>query len=184
VEETSHILSRVSLAGPLEWLFSSVDLPCINQHDLDKKNKQVSLMAFTYSRAKEVWVWLGHHRPPRWIEESNPAEWPAGWAIDHAEKYWGSTNYWIYGLIHPEYWKRTLIVQEIAMAVDTKVYFGRQSVSWSEWIELVKLYDRKVYDLTVGHVLKLEDLRVSKYADRQAFSRAGFSMRSVIPSRQ
>lgn len=36
-----------------------VDAICINQDDLEERNRQVSLMAFIYSRAQAVLVWLG-----------------------------------------------------------------------------------------------------------------------------
>lgn len=78
--------------------------------------------------------------------------------------------YWIYRLVHQEYWKRAWIVQEIGMASKIQIYFGRQSIPWSELVKLVRFYDRKVEDPTVGHILKLEDLRLSKYRDGQAYS--------------
>lgn len=159
-----------SMRHPTERQTLWVDAICINQNDVEEKNQQVPLMAFTYSRAKEVWVWLGHHKPPRWVEQSKPAEWPEGWAVDHAQKYWGSSMYWIYRLVHQEYWKRAWIVQEIGMASNIRIYFGRQSLPWSEMVKLVELYNRKVYDPAVRHVLKLEKLRLSKYKDGQAFS--------------
>jgi hypothetical protein len=40
---------------PLLW----VDAICINQDDIEERNRQVKLMAFIYSRALAVLVWLG-----------------------------------------------------------------------------------------------------------------------------
>jgi hypothetical protein len=36
-----------------------IDAICINQMDLDERNHQVKLMAYIFSRAQEVLVWLG-----------------------------------------------------------------------------------------------------------------------------
>ena len=47
--------------NPLEdqSLYVWVDAICINQKDVDEKNRQVSIMQEIYQRAKDVHIWLG-----------------------------------------------------------------------------------------------------------------------------
>jgi hypothetical protein len=40
--------------------FFWIDTICINQDDTEEKSAQVSLMGQIYSKAKMVWIWLGH----------------------------------------------------------------------------------------------------------------------------
>jgi hypothetical protein len=85
------------MAHPLLW----VDAICINQDDLEERNRQVSLMAFIYSRAQAVLVWLG--RPV-----FHPLEMEQYQARFEQEL--------VFKLRDVDYWKRVWIVQEIGLA--------------------------------------------------------------------
>jgi hypothetical protein len=159
-----------SIRHPKEPRTLWADAICIDQSSTEEKNQQVPLMPFIYSRAKEVLVWLGQHKPPRWVEQSEPSDWTGNWAVERANEYWPAARYWLYRLIQEEYWKRTWIVQEIGMASRIRVHFGRQSITWAEFIKLARLYSSKVPDNAVESILKLEDLRYSKYRHEDAYS--------------
>lgn len=60
-----------------------VDAICINQDDLEKRNQQVSPMAFIYSRAQTVLVWLGNKKyREKWLADVTKCEeWSAGYRI-------------------------------------------------------------------------------------------------------
>ncbi|KAL1597182.1 hypothetical protein SLS60_008764 [Paraconiothyrium brasiliense] len=160
-----HSIRRKDVAQVM-W----VDAICINQADAGEKSSQVPLMSFTYSRARQVLLWLGQHKPPRWIENSIPVQWHDAFGVTHANKYPGPVKYWIYRLVHQEYWKRAWIVQEIGMASSISVYFGNQFISWTEFIKLVLWYDSRVDDPTVRHVFALEELRESRYRNGGAYA--------------
>jgi hypothetical protein len=162
-----------SIRHPKEPRTLWADAICIDQSSTEEKNQQVPLMSFIYSRAKEVLVWLGQHKPPRWVEQSESSDWTGNWAVERANEYWPAARYWLYRLIQEEYWKRAWIVQEIEMASRIRVHFGRQSITWPEFIKLARLYDSKVSDNAVESILKLEDLRCSKYRHEDASSLFG-----------
>jgi hypothetical protein len=149
-----------------------IDAICIDQSNIEEKNMQVPLMSFIYSRAQEVVIWLGDHKGPRWIEQSTLSAWHGNWAASKATGDWSVTKYWMYLLIHEEYWKRCWIVQEIAMASRIRVVSGRSALPWHDFIQLVKLYKEKAAQEhnVVDKVLKLESLRQARYVDGHSYS--------------
>lgn len=78
-----------------------IDAICVNQDDLEERNRQVSLMAFIYSRAQTVLVWLG--RPTMTPSEMNMYQTKLREEL-------------IYKLRDVDYWRRVWIVQEIGLA--------------------------------------------------------------------
>jgi Heterokaryon incompatibility protein (HET) len=149
-----------------------VDAISINQKNNEEKSVQVPLMSFIYSRAKEVIVWLGDHKPPRWAEQASLSQWHGDWAVCKANEDWPVTKYWLYLLTQEEYFKRCWIVQEIAMAARIRVLSGKSSVPWHDFLQLVKLYKEKVPQArnAIDKVLKLETLRGAKYIDGRSYT--------------
>lgn len=149
-----------------------VDAICINQSDNEEKSAQVPLMSFIYSRAKEVIIWLGDHKSPRWIEQASLSDYEVNWAVTRATDSWAVTKYWLYVLTQEEYWKRCWIVQEVTMASRLRLLSGRSSLSWSDFVKLLNLYKSKVpLDGTaIDYVLRLESLRNTKYVDGNSYS--------------
>lgn len=142
-----------------------VDAICIDQSNNDEKSIQIPLMSFIYSRAREVIVWLGDHKPPRWVEQGDISQWQGNWAVRKANDYWPVTKYWLYLLTQEEYWKRCWIVQEIGIASKIMVHSGRHAIPWQELITLMELYKTKVPadSEAVENIFKLETLRQAKY---------------------
>ncbi|KAG4444118.1 hypothetical protein IFR05_000347 [Cadophora sp. M221] len=85
-----------------------IDAICINQSDLEERNRQVELMAYIYARAKRVLVWLG--------------------IIVHSDFTTGDENGFdrndLGTLCHQSYWRRIWIVQEIGAATDLELHWG------------------------------------------------------------
>ncbi|KUJ09719.1 HET-domain-containing protein, partial [Mollisia scopiformis] len=52
-------LALVHLRRTKEERLLWIDAICINQADLEERSEQVQIMAYIYSRAKRVLVWLG-----------------------------------------------------------------------------------------------------------------------------
>ena len=53
------MVALVDLRDPPEEQVLWIDAICINKADVDERNRQVQILAFIYSRAKVVTVWLG-----------------------------------------------------------------------------------------------------------------------------
>lgn len=82
-----------------------MDAICINQSDIEERNHQVKLMAYIFSRAKEVLVWLGLVEEMIFVEKNFTAKGPE-LSPDMVQKE-------IVDLCNKPYWKRVWIVQEI-----------------------------------------------------------------------
>jgi hypothetical protein len=147
-----------------------VDQICINQGSLEEKNSQIPLMTFIYGRAKTALLWLGNHKGPRWVEGADEWDWSGEWAVAHASRFPLAAKYWLYRLAEEEYWKRAWIIQEIGMASNIQVHFGRQSIPWRDFIELMEWYRREDTKANVNSILKLNALRQTMYLDRSSFS--------------
>jgi hypothetical protein len=74
----------LSIRLPRETRTVWADQICIDQSNTEEKNSQVPLMTFIYSRASDVLIWLGYHKPPRWVEKSEELDWAGEWAVAHA----------------------------------------------------------------------------------------------------
>jgi hypothetical protein len=147
-----------------------VDQICINQGSLEEKNSQIPLMPLIYSRAKTTLMWLGKHEAPRWVEGADELDWSGGWTVTHASRYALAAKYWLYRLAEEEYWKRTWIIQEIGMAFNIQIHFGRQSIPWRDFVELIEWYRREDPKANINNILRLNTLRQTMYLDRSSFS--------------
>jgi Heterokaryon incompatibility protein (HET) len=134
--------------------FVWADAVCINQDDLEERNRQVSLMAFIYSRAQAVLVWLGYEDEDN-DRGSNPDE-SLKWQRIYT---WLSTR---------DYWSRVWIVQEIGLA--RKIYcFWEQHTGGTvsmreEWKEFVREVEVHA-NATAGLPVKLDVQRSRRHGD-------------------
>ena len=87
-----------------------VDAVCINQGDIQERNSQVSLMAFIYTRAQRVLVWLGLSPGPIRNDYFSDSHW--------------------YAMSHHPYWSRLWIIQELILANNVLFYLGDYSFGW------------------------------------------------------
>ena len=87
-----------------------VDAVCINQGDIPERNSQVSLMAFIYTRAQRVLVWLGLSPGPVHNDYFSDSHW--------------------YAMSHHPYWSRLWIIQELVLANHVLFYLGHYSFGW------------------------------------------------------
>ncbi|KAK9423324.1 putative Heterokaryon incompatibility protein-domain-containing protein [Seiridium unicorne] len=103
------------------------------------------------------------------VQSSEPSTWPEGWAVKQADMYWGSASYWLFQLAIEEYWKRCWIVQEIGSALAVDVYAGPQPIPWRSFIQLMRLYEKKLPSGPAHRVTRLDDLRASLYQDGETY---------------
>jgi hypothetical protein len=160
----------LSIRLPRETRTVWADQVCIDQSNTEEKNSQVPLMTFIYSRASDVLIWLGYHKPPRWVEKSEELDWAGEWAVALASLYPHAAVYWLYLLSEEEYWKRCWIIQEIGMASNIHIHIGSQPIPWVEFIKLINWYRTNHRKANVNNILKLDALRQSMYLDRDTFS--------------
>ncbi|KAH7017178.1 heterokaryon incompatibility protein-domain-containing protein [Ilyonectria destructans] len=150
-----------------------VDQICINQANLEEKSSQIPLMTTIYSRARSVRLWMGNHLAPRWAENADGLDWSGDWAVAHAAQYPASAKYWLYRLAEEEYWKRTWVIQELAMASNIHVHFGaRHPIPWDSFIRLIEWYRQEDLVAEVHRILRLDALRKTMYQDRVTFELA------------
>jgi Heterokaryon incompatibility protein (HET) len=162
------------LRHPTEPQTLWIDAICINQADLEEKNKQIPLMTFIYRRASEVLVWLGPYQAHKKLDLTKPSTWISRNEELNA-KLWPWIQAWLYQSIHAEYWKRTWIVQEIGAAPQIRVCSGRQSLLWSDFIAVVKAYRTRLDDDRVEKILRLDRMRHLKCQGAD-----GYSLSSLI----
>jgi hypothetical protein len=111
-------LQSLFFEGRVLW----VDAICINQSDLEERNEQVSLMAFIYSRAQTVLVWLGKLS----ITTESTADVTEG-------------GDFLKEICSHDYWSRVWIVQEIALAKKISCVYElncqQYCVDWTPFME-------------------------------------------------
>lgn len=123
---------RRSIAEPrLFW----IDAVCIDQDNVLERNHQVALMKRIYSRADEVYVWLGPasdnselamdflaHRASRALRARG---------LGYAPVWTDQEGAAMRDLCEREYWRRMWIIQEVIHADRIRVWCGARSVDWA-----------------------------------------------------
>ena len=138
-------------------MLSDVDTVCIDQSSVEEKNDQVRLMTYIYSRATEVYVFVGAHKAPDWVRENSASTRTGDWPVRMADKYPEPVGYWIYLISTEEYWKRRWVIQELVVARRIRVRVGSVSVSWADFIQLVNWYaQRQGWHAEVERILQLD----------------------------
>ncbi|KAH6693360.1 heterokaryon incompatibility protein-domain-containing protein [Leptodontidium sp. MPI-SDFR-AT-0119] len=146
-------LALVHLRHASEERVLWIDAICINQSDLEERNRQVELMAYIYARAKRVLVWLGiimHSQGPKVGDEDLND---------------------LGTLCHQSYWRRIWIVQEIGAATDLELHWGLKSQmdqenNWQSrsgvWVDF---FARILGDETTNLAVKLARQREGRHGD-------------------
>jgi len=101
-----------------------IDALCINQDDSEERNRQVRLMAFIYSRAQKVHVWLGSSDAPRsgLRSKNSLCLKELEWVCDRG------------------YWERLWIIQEIGLAKELSIVYADPQDLWRcPWNDFVEL---------------------------------------------
>ena len=136
------VLKRARHRSTLRLLW--IDAVCINQDDVDERGHQVRLMPEIYSHAKRVLVFPGeaseedslglYHLPSikidgwKWGDDSPDSK--------SKMQIWKSAQRAARHLFSRRYFTRVWILQEIALAMDPVVIYGRYEIPW------VKLRDQ------------------------------------------
>ena len=123
-----------------------IDQICINQDDVDERNKQVALMHKIYSKAENVVIWLGEegpddemafrfvpvllsHLPPLSASHGGVAR--QGLVARQALPILGSPAWIALSRVFSRpYFRRSWIVQEVALARHAVVHCGPHVIDW------------------------------------------------------
>ncbi|PVH79250.1 HET-domain-containing protein [Cadophora sp. DSE1049] len=152
-------LALVHLRHTSEERVLWIDAICINQADLEERNRQVELMSYIYARAKRVLVWLGIivHLPV--LERRR-----TGNETSLDSNALGT-------LCHQSYWRRIWIVQEIGAATDLELHWGLKSQmdqenNWQSRSELwTNFFGSILEDETTNLAVKLARQREGRHGD-------------------
>ena len=135
----------VQIRSPDQPRILWIDQICINQDDVDERNKQVALMRRIYSQAKNVVIWLGEEEPddemafgfvPVLLSYLPPLS--AGYGVTRqglvarqAIPIIGSPA-WIAlsSIFRRPYFRRSWIIQEVALAPHAVVHCGPHMMDW------------------------------------------------------
>ncbi|KAL8392481.1 hypothetical protein RB595_002607 [Gaeumannomyces hyphopodioides] len=115
-----------------------IDAICINQQDIEERNRQVPRMRHVYFRASTVVVWLGadYVEIQNRIPEFNKRPFPG--PSDPRPK---EEVEMVQALQTDKYWSRVWVLQEIGRARRLRVCFGSACIPWDDFIKLQTLHN-------------------------------------------
>ncbi|PMD42254.1 hypothetical protein L207DRAFT_553431 [Hyaloscypha variabilis F] len=136
-----------------------IDAICINQCDVEERNRQLAMMKWIYFRAETVVVWLGkkysaYQLPNKLrdakdivIQESSDRATALDTTSERESsdektvKITGEELAMVTELCSDGYWDRLWIIQEIGQAAQIEVCFGILAMDWNAFIEMVTLHN-------------------------------------------
>jgi hypothetical protein len=125
-----------------------IDSICINQVDKEEKSVQIPLMREIYSRASRVLVWLGSQPDSRiamgFISNLNRRlrfgglqgpELKTILEIGSKSPNWRA----LFSLLNHQYWTRSWIIQEIAVAEPVHISYGGSILTWEYFASTIEM---------------------------------------------
>lgn len=132
-----------------------VDALCINQNDDVEKTAQVSRMNEIYSEASNSCIWLGVGEKDLETSKVNPEGTKQTFefigemlSLKRLDGMIGDPNFagrWLafVELMRNRWFSRRWVVQELALAKQATVHYGRQVMQWSDFADAVALFVTK-----------------------------------------
>ncbi|KAK5655349.1 hypothetical protein OQA88_5916 [Cercophora sp. LCS_1] len=133
---------RDQFRGGFFW----IDALCINQQDIDEKNRQLPMMPHIYFRAEAVLAWLGDIESYRPFEK-NPR--PVNSQRRRKYSYQERCDLFIRS---NDYWDRLWIIQEIGKAAQILVLYKWSTGFIYTWDEFISYVEKKHKGLTGGPI--------------------------------
>jgi hypothetical protein len=157
-----------------------IDAICINQDDVQERNRQLRMMSHIFFRAEFVVVWLGVHLQLTYEQDDGQRQYlyarsnPDGTFADllqvanaaahsRLREASGLVQDLREGLARDPYWRRVWIIQEIGLAQGIDVHFGLQHLSWLDFIR--QLRKSPVARIPAHGPYRLDDQLRRKYGD-------------------
>ena len=174
-------LALLHLRSPVYPIFMWVDAICINQADMEERNRQVSLMSFIYTRAIKVVAWLGtkHYRGVASLFRTMSLEWKAGQTQHFPATLAGRRNMrssskpdqgTIVRIAESTYWRRLWIVQEACLPRLLLLVYGSDIWTYEEFQQwnFLPTHDQNLsrYDVSVFAAMqRLLETRSMRHTD-------------------
>jgi hypothetical protein len=151
-----NLLSNLNSKNTHSSLRIWIDSICINQDDSNEKNAHVAKMHEIYGQARNVIVWLGMpesgsnlvmdsqkiselNRALQLLPSSSIAQIVTGPDLPHAEDpIWKAIG----RLCDRDWFYRTWVIQEIALARNVELLCGTQRLGWDDFVNLVSSISR------------------------------------------
>ncbi|KAL7935867.1 heterokaryon incompatibility protein domain-containing protein [Trichoderma chlorosporum] len=158
-----------------------IDAICINQSNVEERNRQIRIMDQIYFRAGTVVVWLGSK-----YSESQK-EMMSGQKLEkdkkpkeNAPRSDSSTQQKMVRLLRTDlYWGRLWILQEIGRAKRLRVCYGTEESTWEDFMQLIAMHNG---DGATGPLRLDSLLRKEKYNDSHTLKRLLEEHREAICS--
>lgn len=162
-------LRRQVASGKVQQLFW-IDAICINQSDVNERNRQLRIMDQIYFRASTVVVWLGSRYTEfqrELVGKVKPEE-----GEEREEDFSQNGNsiqqQMVRYLRTDAYWDRLWILQEIGRAKKLRVCFGDGSFAWVDFMHLITMHNS---DGNTGPLRLDRLLRQEKYNESHTLKR-------------
>ena len=135
----------IQLRSPDRDITLWVDAICINQNNRVEKTEQISKMHDIYSKAHNICIWLGVGEMDR---ESNQQtfqfirEMLDLRRLDQLIASEAYANQWLafVQLMRNRWFSRRWVVQELALAKEATVHYGREGIQWPDFRDAVALF--------------------------------------------
>jgi hypothetical protein len=176
-------LALLHIRSPTHAVDIWVDAVCINQADEQERNRQVSLMAFIYTRATKVVAWIGTkgYPPMTGLFRSMSLEWKAG-QTQHFGAFLAGQSILrcspkpdqgtFARIMDSAYWRRMWIVQEICLPRLLLFMYGSDIWTYEEFKEWdylrIAQAETRLTQSTLGHpaaALQLLETRDKRHTD-------------------
>jgi hypothetical protein len=151
-------LALENLRQPFEHRILWVDAICIDQNNIEERNRQVRLMPFIYQRAQSVAVWLG---PDVNNSASVLSKLNVPYIADKLRKD-NLAKAQLMTLCECEYWKRLWIIQEIEIATKVFIHCGAFRTLWMLFIRALET----CFEFKSCIPLRLEGHRRDRYGQQ------------------
>lgn len=139
--------ARKNHAGKVLW----VDAICINQDDIEEKNRQVKMMSRIYSETKEVLVWLGPrteyvgHAIRRMQAYEDMSDTEMALSSSRDEDFWKGFK----AINKAPYWDRVWVIQEFVQPVRGRIIQGERSITFETFQNTIRRFDNRIYRLVL-----------------------------------
>lgn len=145
-----------------EQILVWADALCINQSNLEERNRQVLLMTSIYQNAQSVAIWLGARRKDdelaqTFLQDLHLSDDPK-LVLYKAER---KTLFAVASLFSRPYWSRIWVMQEIYNARNVDVYYGPFVDPWSVFEHASSVFQSKMGK-------RLVDLLLPRDMDRKS----------------
>jgi hypothetical protein len=153
-----------SLRDPEKDVLVWVDVLCIDQEEAEEKTAQVARMDDIYGAADKVCIWLGEDKKEKAQETfdflASILDLPR---LDQLAKEGKELDKWelIIEMMSNRWFGRRWIIQELALAKEAEVRWGKAKLDWPEFAVAIELFLHKYSDI--------QPLRQERSTQFQAF---------------